>query len=135
MTDIIRHHVSSKLGGGYVQANNIQLVDVKEDYAKLSMIVTDAALNGFGCVHGGIVFGLADTTAGAAAFTDKRDHVTRSGNFHYVGNVTGGVIFAEGHVIHRGKTICVVEVKVYAEDGKLLGDGIYDMFAINKQFP
>jgi len=131
----IRQHVTGKLEQDfYMQAHHIRLLHVEVDCARLSMAVTKEALNGFGCVHGGALFGLADTTAGVAAFTDGRHYVTQSGSFHFIGNVSSGEIFAEGHVIHRGRTISVVEVKVYSQEGKLLGDGTYDMFAVNKPF-
>lgn len=134
-TTDFEQHVSLKLKNDYyMQANHIELASVRPDYAKLRMQVTESSLNGFGCIHGGALFGLADTTAGAAAFTDGRHYVTQSGNFHFLGNVSSGEVFAEGMVIHRGRTISVVEVKVYSEDGKLLGNGTYDMFAVNKPF-
>lgn len=130
-----QQHVSMKLEKDYyMQANHIRLISVKPDYAKLSMDVTKESLNGFGCIHGGALFGLADTTAGAAAFTDGRHYVTQSGSFHFIGNVSSGAVFAEGNVIHRGRTISIVEVKFFSEEGKLLGDGTYDMFAVNKPF-
>lgn len=134
-TENFQQHVTMKLQKDYyMRANHIRLDNVDPDYAKLSMTVTESSLNGFGCVHGGALFGLADTTAGAAAFTDGRHYVTQSGSFHFVRNVSSGEIYAEGRVIHRGKTISVVEVKVFSEDGKLLGDGTYNMFAVNKPF-
>jgi acyl-CoA thioesterase len=77
---------------------------------------------------------LADTTAGVAAFTDGKHYVTQSGNFHFIGNVSSGVVFAEGNVIHRGRIISIVEVEFFSEEGKLLGDGTYDMFVANKPF-
>lgn len=134
-TKDFEQHVSFKLKNDfYMRANNIELAEVRTDYARLRMQVTESSLNGFGCVHGGALFGLADTAAGVAAFTDGRHYVTQSGNFHFIGNVSSGRVSAEGKVIHRGKTICIVEVKVYSEEGKLLGDGTYDMFAVNKPF-
>lgn len=78
-----------------MQANHIRLISVKPDYAKLSMDIAKEALNVFGCIHGGALFGLADTTAGVAAFTDGKHYVTPSGNFHFIGNVSSGVVFAE----------------------------------------
>ena len=134
-TTNFEQHVHMNLKNDYYMgANHIELISVQPDYAKLSMQITDASLNGFGYVHGGAMYGLADTTAGAAAFTDGRHYVTQSGDFHFIRNVTSGTLFAEGHVLHRGKTITIVEVKVYSEDGKLLGDGTYDMFVVNMPF-
>ena len=128
-------HVAKKLENDhYMKAHNIEVRYVKPDYAKLCAEVTESSLNGFGCIHGGVLFGLADTTAGVAAFTDGRHYVTQSGDFHFMANISSGTVFAEGYVIHRGRTICTVEVKVYAEESKLLGSGTFDMFVVNKPF-
>lgn len=134
-TETIQQQVFMKLQKDhYMKANHIHLVEVDVDCAKLRMRVADTALNGFGYVHGGALFGLADTAAGVAAFTDGRSYVTQSGDFHFIGNVTSGEVFAEARVIHRGRTLAIVEVKVFAQNGKLLGNGIYDMFAVNMSF-
>lgn len=135
VTENYRRHVSMKLEKDwYMQANRMKVVEVDSGYAKLSMEVTRESLNGFGCVHGGALFGLADTTAGTAAFTDGRHYVTQSGNFQFTGNVSSGVIYARGDVIHRGRTVSIVEVKVFSEEGRLLGSGTYSMFAVNRPF-
>ena len=41
-------------------------------------------LNIHGFVHGGALFSLADTAAGAASFTSGRDSVTLSGTINYI---------------------------------------------------
>ncbi|MFQ7536024.1 MAG: PaaI family thioesterase [Clostridium sp.] len=50
------------------QSNDMQVVEVKEGYAKVEMIIDEQILNVHGFVHGGALF-LADTAAGAASFT------------------------------------------------------------------
>ena len=113
---------------GYVKAFHISLEETRRDFVKLRMEVTEESKNVFGFVHGGALFGLADTVAGAVALTDGEYYVTQNSNFHFISNVTSGTIVAEGSVIHRGRTIAVIEVRVYSDAGKLLGQGTFDMY-------
>ena len=62
----------------YLQSNDMQVVEVKEGYAKVEMIIDEQILNVHGFVHGGALYSLADTAAGAASFTSGRDSVTLS---------------------------------------------------------
>lgn len=39
----------------------ITVIEIKEGYSKISMIVRDEMMNGLGIVHGGIAFSLADS--------------------------------------------------------------------------
>lgn len=39
----------------------IQVLEVKEGYSKISMLVRPEMMNGLGIVHGGIAFSLADS--------------------------------------------------------------------------
>ena len=40
---------------------DIKIIDIKEGYAKINMIIREEMVNGFLVVHGGIVFSLADS--------------------------------------------------------------------------
>jgi len=50
-------------------ANNlgVELVDVREGYAKVSMVVGDQHLNGVKILHGGVIFSLADVAFSIAS--------------------------------------------------------------------
>ena len=52
----------------YLQSNDMQVIEVREGYAKVEMIIDEQILNGHGFVHGGALFSLGDTAAGAASF-------------------------------------------------------------------
>lgn len=74
----------------YLQSNDMQVVEVKEGYAKVEMIIDEQILNVHGFVHGGALYSLADTAAGAASFTSGRDSVTLSGTINYIKPGRGG---------------------------------------------
>ena len=52
----------------YLQSNDMQVVEVKEGYAKVEMIIDEQILNVHGFVHGGALYSLADTAAGAELY-------------------------------------------------------------------
>ena len=60
----------------YLQSNDMRVTEVREGYAKVEMIIDEQILNVHGFVHGGALFSLADTVAGAASFATGRDSVT-----------------------------------------------------------
>ena len=74
----------------YLQSNDMKVVEVKEGYAKVEMRIDKHILNIHGFVHGGALFSLADTAAGAASFTSGRDSVTLSGTINYIKPGKGG---------------------------------------------
>lgn len=56
----------------FLQSNDMHVVEVKEGYAKVEMIIDEQILNVHGFVHGGALYSLADTAAGAASFATAR---------------------------------------------------------------
>ena len=74
----------------FLQSNDMHVVEVKEGYAKVEMIIDEQILNVHGFVHGGALYSLADTAAGAASFATGRDSVTLSGTINYIKPGKGG---------------------------------------------
>ena len=59
-------------------------------------------------------------------------YVTLSNSFEFYSNSKGSHLIAEGKVKNRGKTICVVEVEIKDDTGKLLCGGTFTMFCVGK---
>ena len=70
-------------------------------------------------VHGGAYFTMADMCSGIVCRTDGRSYATQHASVEYLRAVTGGVLTARGTVVHRGRSGCLVEVKISSEDGQL----------------
>ena len=88
----------------YLQSNDMQVVEVKEGYAKVEMIIDEQILNVHGFVHGGALYSLADTAAGAASFTSGRDSVTLSGTINYIKPGRGGKLIGIGRDVHGSRS-------------------------------
>ena len=97
-----------------------ELLEVGEGYAKARMEVTPEHVNATGYCQGGALFTLADLAFAAAVNSHGQVTVAISSTITYVSNVKSGWVYAEARemVNHRKTPFC--EVRITAEDGKLL---------------
>ena len=105
---------------GYIKANNYNIIKVENNYCEMEGIITETSMNHLGIVHGGYIFGLADTTAGIAAMSEGRNVVTIDSNINYFKPAKGNKIIAIAKSIKVGKTISVYEVYINNEENELL---------------
>lgn len=100
------------------------------DRARFRMEGRPALLNPYGMFHGGALYALADNAAGYAVHSDGRQHVTQNSSFHFLRNQGGGIVYAEGRVVHRGRLTSLASVEITAADGTLLATGEFTFFCI-----
>ena len=120
-------------GNAFAAFNHLELEHVEPDYAVFRLNIQPESKNPYGFVHGGMLATMADNAAGYAAHSDGRAYVTLSSNLNYIHNQAGGVIRAEGRVLHRGKTTCVTRADIRGEDGTLLATGELVYFCIDPE--
>jgi uncharacterized protein (TIGR00369 family) len=83
--------------------------------------------NPMGTVHGGILCTLADSAMGMAFATTLDDGETFTSlevKINYLRPVFEGVLFANAKVVHRGRTVGLVECEVATEDGRLVAKAV-----------
>jgi uncharacterized protein (TIGR00369 family) len=83
--------------------------------------------NPMGTVHGGILCTLADSAMGMAFATTLDDGETFTSlevKINYLRPVFEGKLFANAKVVHRGRTVGLVECEVAAEDGRLVAKAV-----------
>ena len=125
--------------------NGILLTQMEKDRAVVEADLTETNRNLYGAVHGGMFLTMADCASGGAARSNGMRYVTVSNSFEFYSNSTvfyftlcdysnskGSHLIAEGKVKNRGKTICVVEVEIKDDTGKLLCGGTFTMFCVGK---
>lgn len=117
--------------GGFIKNNNYSLVDIKKNYCVMEAKVTDDSLNPYGMVHGGFLFGLADTVSGAAAATSGRKAVTLSSHIEYLHACHGSKIKAVAESVKVGKSVSVYEVSLYDEKEVMVAKATVDYFYID----
>lgn len=115
----------------YLQSNDMHVVEVKEGYAKVEMVIDEQILNVHGYVHGGALFSLADTAAGAASFARGRDSVTLAGTINYMKPGKGGKLIGIAEEISAGRTTGVYEVFIFNDESILLSRATFTMFFLD----
>lgn len=74
----------------------IELVELRDGYAKMSMTVTEEMVNGYSITHGGYVFLLADTTFAMACNSREDSAVAARCDIRYLRSTrSGDVLVAE----------------------------------------
>lgn len=112
--------------------NGIRLTAMEKDYARVEADLTRVNKNLYGAVHGGMFLTMADCAAGGAARSNGMRYVTVSNSFEFYHNTRREHLIAEGRIKNRGRTLCVVEVEIRDDLGKLLCGGTFTMFCTGK---
>lgn len=115
----------------YLQSNDMKVTELRRGYARVEMIIDQQILNVHGFVHGGALFSLADTAAGAASFATGRDSVTLAGIINYMKPGRGGKLIGIATEINAGRTTGVYEVFIYNDDEVLLSRATFTMFFLD----
>ena len=92
--------------------NHCRAVAVRKDYAEVALDIVPDSLNFQGTVHGAAYYTMADICSGMVCRTDGRRYVTQQANVQYLRAAQGGTLTARGTTIHRGRTSCLVEIRI-----------------------
>ena len=111
----------------FLQSNDMRVTEVRHGFAKVEMIIDEQILNIHGFVHGGALFSLADTGAGAASF----DSVTLTGTINYIKPGRGGKLIGIAQEISSGRTTGVYEVFIFNDENVLLSRATFTMFFLD----
>ena len=96
---------------GYTQAAGVEVVSAEAGRVSLSLAKKPELLQFNGFFHGGVVSGLADHAAGAAATTalpPGKIAVTVDLHVNYLAPAKGQTLLAKARTLQVGSTICVV---------------------------
>ena len=115
----------------FLQSNDMRVTEVRHGFAKVEMIIDEQILNIHGFVHGGALFSLADTVAGAASFATGRDSVTLTGTINYIKPGRGGKLIGIAQEISSGRTTGVYEVFIFNDENVLLSSATFTMFFLD----
>lgn len=116
----------------------IEALDIKEGYSKIKMTVRKEMINGFGIVHGGIAFSLADSAFAFACNNRNVLSVALDTSINFLKPVSvGDVLIAEAKELHNGKSTGLYHINIanqkdhlvaqfkglcYRTDKKLIGN-------------
>ena len=115
---------------------NLQLVELAEGYAKVTMTFTPQMENIFGKAHGGALFALIDEAFETASNSHGTMAVALNMSVSYLASPQpGAVLTAAAREINRTKKTAVYEIKVTAEDNSLLASCQALVYRLGKPLP
>lgn len=92
----------------------IDVIEVREGYSKIKMIVRDEMVNGFGIAHGGIAFSLADSAFAFACNNRNNLSVALDTSINFTKAVnTGDTLIAEANEIHNGRSTGLYLISIF----------------------
>lgn len=106
----------------------LTLQERRDGYARLRLTVTENTPTGVGgSVNGGVIATLIDMVTIPAVFTGMREGVQPAGTadlqVSYLRQAHGAWLDAEATVLKRGRQLCVVDVAVSNDSGRLCAKG------------
>ena len=92
----------------------IELLEIREGYSRIKMIVRKDMVNGFGIAHGGIAFSLADSAFAFACNNRNNLSVALDTNISFTRAVqVGDLLTAEATEIHNGRSTGVYSIGIF----------------------
>jgi acyl-CoA thioesterase len=112
---VVAHMLQNDL---FSQWLGIKLLDTSEGYSKIEMTVRPEMINGFGIVHGGIAFSLADSCFAFACNNRNNLSVALDTSINFTKPVhVGDILTAEAKEIHNGKSTGLYHITISNQRG------------------
>ncbi len=97
----------------------IQVLVVSEGYSKIVMTLRDEMINGFGIIHGGIPFSLADSAFAFACNNRNNLSVALDTSITFTkATKPGDTLTAEAKELHNGRSTGLYLITIHNQDGE-----------------
>ena len=108
--EVVTHMMQHDL---FSQWLGIEVMLIKEGYSKIKMTVRKEMINGFGIVHGGIAFSLADSAFAFACNNRNNLSVALDTSINFLKPVhVGDILTAEAKELHNGKSTGLYHITI-----------------------
>src|SRR5215831_2800343 len=108
--EVVEHMMENDF---FSQWMGVEVLDVKEGYSKIKMTIRKEMVNGFGIVHGGLPFSLADSAFAFACNNRNNLSVALDVTITFTKAVNvGDVLTAEAKEFHNGRSTGVYQIIV-----------------------
>jgi acyl-CoA thioesterase len=129
--DVVTHMMIHDL---FSQWLGIEVLDIKEGYSKLKMTVRGEMINGFGIVHGGIAFSLADSAFAFACNNRNNLSVALDTSINFTKPVhVDDVLTAEAKELHNGKSTGLYHITIINQNDHVVALFKGTCFRTNKK--
>ncbi|HWI88934.1 MAG TPA: hydroxyphenylacetyl-CoA thioesterase PaaI [Sphingomicrobium sp.] len=113
----VAHHMLAAEGAG--PAWNLKIEQVREGYARASMVVRADMLNGHGFAHGGLIFALADSAFAYVCNGANHASMAAQASIVFLDKVREGeTLVAEAEEVAREGRAGVTRVAIRTDDGR-----------------
>jgi acyl-CoA thioesterase len=107
---VVNHMMENDL---FSQWLGIDVLEIKEGYSKIKMTVRKEMINGFGIVHGGIAFSLADSAFAFACNNRNNLSVALDTSINFLKPVhVDDVLTAEAKEMHNGRSTGLYHITI-----------------------
>lgn len=108
--EVVAHMMQNDL---FSQWLGIEVLEIKEGFSKIKMVVRKEMVNGFGIVHGGIAFSLADSAFAFACNNRNVLSVALDTSISFIKPVhINDVLIAEAKELHNGKSTGLYHISI-----------------------
>jgi acyl-CoA thioesterase len=108
--NVVNHMMENDL---FSQWLGIEVLEVKEGFSKIKMTVRKEMINGFGIVHGGIAFSLADSAFAFACNNRNNLSVALDTSINFTKPVhVGDMLTAVAKELHNGKSTGLYHITI-----------------------
>lgn len=91
----------------------IKVLEIKEGYSKIKMLVRPEMINGLGIVHGGVTFSFADSAFAFACNNRNVLSVALDTSINFLKPVhVGDELIAEAFEIHNGRSTGLYQIRI-----------------------
>lgn len=105
----------------FSQWMDLKVNTIAEGTSTVSMFVKQEMLNGFGVIHGGVLFSLADSAFAFACNSRDNLSLALDAQINFIKKaVRGDLLTANVEEVHTGKTTGVYEVKIRNQASDLI---------------
>jgi acyl-CoA thioesterase len=117
----VARHMLAAEGTGL--AWGVTIEEVREDYARVSMVVRADMLNGHGFAHGGMIFALADSAFAYVCNGANHASMAAQASIVFLDKVREGeTLIAEAQEVAREGRAGVTRVAIRAGDGRTIAE-------------
>ena len=129
MSELRKYFATDRFATGI----GIELLEVKEGYARARLSLTEGHLNAAGVVQGGVVFTLADYAFAACSNSHGTLALAINANVNFLRAVRAGVLMAEAREEASSRALSTCQVRVTDEQGVLVA--LFNGTAFRKSDP
>lgn len=108
--DVVSHMMENDAFSKWL---GIEVLEIKEGYSRIKMIVRKEMANGFGIIHGGIPFSLADSAFAFACNNRNVLSVALDTSINFIKPVhIGDELVAEAKELHNGSSTGLYQIHI-----------------------